>query len=226
MQPGWKLKKAAESRTVPGTTARLAREGELRELPRKGPLPHLVQRVLQREPQALRRGRCHRSLTQHLPPKGVHYLRRSGPVACPSSTRSVRPGLYSSRSRGKWTDKPYVVRLAPQGWRHKHLDSPDSPEAQQQCDPDRSVCSIERRSAWARLIARVYDVDPLVCPRCGSQMRVIAVAQDPDEVQRILAGFRSLRLELNPPQSSRSHRSVIFSVTECVSARQSAEPHP
>ena len=38
-------------------------------------------------------------LTVHIPQKGVHLIRRYG--------------LYSSRSRGKWIDKPYVVRLAP-----------------------------------------------------------------------------------------------------------------
>jgi hypothetical protein len=42
------------------------------------------------------------------------------------------------------------------------------------------------RSAWARLIAKVYEIDPLVCPRCGSEMRLIAVITDPAEVRTIL----------------------------------------
>jgi len=29
-------------------------------------------------------------------------------------------------------------------------------------------------------------VDPLVCPECGSDMRIVAVIQDPYEVDRIL----------------------------------------
>ena len=41
------------------------------------------------------------------------------------------------------------------------------------------------RSAWARLIAKVYDADPLLCPRCGSEIRLIALT-DPPEVRRIL----------------------------------------
>ncbi len=32
------------------------------------------------------------------------------------------------------------------------------------------VGSTARKSAWARLLARVYEVDPLVCPECGSPM--------------------------------------------------------
>jgi hypothetical protein len=31
------------------------------------------------------------------------------------------------------------------------------------------------RSAWARLIAKVYEIDLLVCPRCWCRMRILAV---------------------------------------------------
>ncbi len=31
------------------------------------------------------------------------------------------------------------------------------------------------RSTWARLIKKVYEVDPLICPHCGGQMRFLAV---------------------------------------------------
>lgn len=39
---------------------------------------------------------------------------------------------------------------------------------------------------WARLIAKVYEVDPLICPRCGSEMKLIAVITNPPEVANIL----------------------------------------
>ena len=42
------------------------------------------------------------------------------------------------------------------------------------------------RSAWARLIAKVYETDPFICPRCGSEMSLIAVITDPKEVSKIL----------------------------------------
>ena len=96
-----------------------------------------------------------------------------------------RYGLYSSRSRGKWIDKPYVARLAPSGWKRKHLQSPDSPEAQEDYNPDCSVCSSESRAAWARLIAKVYEVNPLECAKCHSPMKILAVITDPEEVKKI-----------------------------------------
>jgi len=30
---------------------------------------------------------------------------------------------------------------------------------------------------WAEMIRKVYEVDPLVCPRCGGRMRVVACPQ-------------------------------------------------
>jgi len=35
-----------------------------------------------------------------------------------------------------------------------------------------------RRYAWALLLARIYEVLPLVCPNCGGAMRIIAFITD------------------------------------------------
>jgi predicted RNA-binding Zn-ribbon protein involved in translation (DUF1610 family) len=47
----------------------------------------------------------------------------------------------------------------------------------------REVISQTRR---ARLLAKVYEVDPFVCPKCGAEMKAIAIIEDPDELKRIL----------------------------------------
>jgi hypothetical protein len=39
---------------------------------------------------------------------------------------------------------------------------------------------------WAMLLARIYDALPLVCPRCGSAMRIIAFIMNAADVKRIL----------------------------------------
>jgi len=44
----------------------------------------------------------------------------------------------------------------------------------------------EGSRTWARLIAQVYEVDPLECPRCHAPMNVIAVITDPEEIHKIL----------------------------------------
>jgi hypothetical protein len=42
------------------------------------------------------------------------------------------------------------------------------------------------RYAWALLLARIYEVFPLVCPRCGSAMRIVAFITDGPTVRDIL----------------------------------------
>jgi hypothetical protein len=37
------------------------------------------------------------------------------------------------------------------------------------------------------MIRKVYEVEPLVCPKCGAQMRVIALIEDPAAIERILS---------------------------------------
>ena len=42
------------------------------------------------------------------------------------------------------------------------------------------------RRSWAQLIKRIYEVDPLVCPSCGSEMKVIAFITEHDVIDAIL----------------------------------------
>ena len=39
---------------------------------------------------------------------------------------------------------------------------------------------------WARLIKKIYEVDPLVCPKCGGDMRIIAFIEDYKVIGKIL----------------------------------------
>jgi hypothetical protein len=108
-------------------------------------------------------------LTQHIPPRGSQYIRRYG--------------LYASRTKGKWPDMPHVMRLAPAGWKAGRLKDSESVESYYEAS---SMSDQENRSTLARLIARVYGVDPLTCSRCGSPMRILAVITEPEEVRKIL----------------------------------------
>ncbi len=44
-----------------------------------------------------------------------------------------------------------------------------------------------RNYPWAQLMARVFEVDVLACPRCGAKMRILAAIHAPDAIRRILA---------------------------------------
>jgi len=42
------------------------------------------------------------------------------------------------------------------------------------------------RKNWSRLIRKVYEVDPLICPKCQGRMRVVAFIENPDLIRKIL----------------------------------------
>ena len=44
-----------------------------------------------------------------------------------------------------------------------------------------------RRTAWADLLQRVFEVDALRCPQCGGRMRILSAITEPDVARRILA---------------------------------------
>jgi hypothetical protein len=58
------------------------------------------------------------------------------------------------------------------------------------------------RRRWAELIRRVYEVDPLLCPRCGGEMRVIGFITQPALIDRILDHLRSREKVSRPPPHS------------------------
>lgn len=39
---------------------------------------------------------------------------------------------------------------------------------------------------WARLIQKIYEVDPLVCPKCKEAMRIISFIEDAPVIKKIL----------------------------------------
>jgi hypothetical protein len=66
--------------------------------------------------------------------------------------------------------------------------NPTSPAPEAAHAPEHDTpCRQELRRRWADLIRRVYEIDPLICPRCGARMRIIAFITDLDEIHKILA---------------------------------------
>jgi hypothetical protein len=51
-------------------------------------------------------------------------------------------------------------------------------------EPDGS--SKEHRKNWARLIRKIYQVDPLTCAKCGGRMKILSFIEDPEIIKKIL----------------------------------------
>ncbi len=56
------------------------------------------------------------------------------------------------------------------------------------------------RKNWARLIQKIYEVDPLLCPNCNGAMRIISFIEDAQVIRDILThlGLWLVRSE-SPP---------------------------
>ena len=87
-------------------------------------------------------------LTQHIPDKGEHLVRYYG--------------WYSYRHRGM---------RAKQGSNDEIQIDRSQARAGGTSKDDSKTLHI---STWAALIERVYETDPLTCPRCGKEMRIIS----------------------------------------------------
>jgi hypothetical protein len=54
---------------------------------------------------------------------------------------------------------------------------------------------------WAEMIRKVYEVDPLLCPKCGGRMRIIAFLRDYQAVDRIINHLKLTFIAEKPPPS-------------------------
>jgi len=63
------------------------------------------------------------------------------------------------------------------------------------------------RPSFAELMARVFDIDILECPRCYSRMQVIAYIQDRHAIRKIL---ESLKMSTAPPSIYRPEEYQVF----------------
>ena len=96
-------------------------------------------------------------------------------------------GWYSNRARGERATKVLTQGGAA-------LSVPGEEPANE--------TAARAKAAWARLIRKVYEADPLECPKCKGPMRVIALIEDPGIIRRILEHlglWAPLPTERSPP---------------------------
>jgi len=58
------------------------------------------------------------------------------------------------------------------------------------------------RKNWARLIQKIYEIDPLTCPKCHGPMAVIAFIEAEDVIEKILKHLGLWELTPRPPPRS------------------------
>jgi hypothetical protein len=80
-----------------------------------------------------------------------------------------------------------------------------------------ATSSKEFRQNWARLIQKMYEVDPLICPKCQGQMRIIRFIEESDIIEKILRhlGLWDIRnLDLPQPVTSDSIPELVYDFSD------------
>jgi len=63
---------------------------------------------------------------------------------------------------------------------------------------------------WAGIIRKVYETDPLVCPHCQGQMRIIAFLTDYAVVDRIINHLKLTFVADKPPPPHMFYQEVLM----------------
>ena len=70
---------------------------------------------------------------------------------------------------------------------------------------------------WAEMIRKVYEVDPMLCPKCGGVMKVVAFITDYPAVDRIIDHLKLRFVAEKPPPSH------VFQQVALMAAEEQAE---
>ena len=90
----------------------------------------------------------------------------AGHIPSPYETITFYYGIYSSSYRGK----------------EKKEKGRDDEEPMEKTIKGKAKASAN----WARLIHKIFEVDPLLCPNCGKEMKIIAFITNYQEIKKIL----------------------------------------
>jgi hypothetical protein len=68
-------------------------------------------------------------------------------------------------------------------------------------DPDFSGdgSSKEYRRNWSRLIQKIYEVNPLICPKCQGLMKILSFIDSPEVIKKILKHLGLWKVKPRPP---------------------------
>jgi hypothetical protein len=86
-------------------------------------------------------------------------------------------------------------------YKHRKQIVPKPPEVklvtqEQEITEPRQLELKKKNIPWARLLARVFNIDIETCIKCGGKMKIIAAIEDPKVIRKIL---EHMGLDTKPP---------------------------
>jgi hypothetical protein len=112
--------------------------------------------------------------------QGMAWVMQKTMKTSGAETLSVSANIFVGQTEAPIVIRPYLKMGLPaaQGNDSRPLSADD--------DEPRSAAGRLAARCWALLLARIYECLPLLCPRCGQPMRIIAFILDPPVIERIL----------------------------------------
>ena len=123
--------------------------------------------------------------TDHIPESGQQLIRNWG--------------YYSNASRGK-------RRL------NSELEAPPAQEGNDLVEQDVDGWRRRPKLTWAKLIQKVFEIDPLLCRFCGTEMKIISFITEYPVIKKILS---HIDLESQQPEPL-AHSPPLFKDTVYV----------
>ena len=109
------------------------------------------------------------------------------------------PGRHNQRFYGAYSNRARVARFS----RSSAVGETAGSAAETGAEKDNADFSREARSTWARLLRKIFEVDPLVC-KCGARMKIVSFITEPRVVDRILRHRESEHCKTKDPFEPRA----------------------
>ncbi len=114
------------------------------------------------------------AITQHIPDKGFQTCTAVAMGRQGRRRMERYYGWYSNRARGERAKKQAEC---PEGANPTGVQVIDVSDYQPRRLPSKK---------WRELIKKVWELDPMNCPQCGSEMRMVALIDDNEVIEKIL----------------------------------------
>ncbi|MBL7174088.1 MAG: hypothetical protein ISS68_14760 [Desulfobacteraceae bacterium] len=70
------------------------------------------------------------------------------------------------------------------------------------------------RKNWARLIQKIYEADPLKCPKCSGSMRILSFIEDEQVIEKILRHLGLCEIKARPPPKANAPPLIDYSASQ------------
>ena len=137
-----------------------------------------------------------------IPPPRRHRHRYFGVLAPNSPLRTAVTALAGAGAPTLGAETPATVVPAP---------TAPGPSPAPAAEPAEPIHRQAARYAWALLLARIYELFPLLCPKCGGEMRIIAFLTEASAVREILAYVGE---PMSPPRISPARGPPLWEMSD------------